>query len=246
MKQSLFFGPPGYRARSPWRPWSAIAATALIVVSAIVVSAMVARSVALKLGVSATGDVVILLATLLTWQAVTILGTVMACRVKDGTVAEALAMTPPARGPADYAASLALVLAALALFNLVLWGVFGHDITADLKTFAEPARSSYWLLALLTVGIGAPVAEELLFRGFMLSALAQTWLGYSGEALVSNTIWTLLHAGYTPIGIVEVFAIGALFSWIVWRTGSVRVTIFCHALYNSALVIALRFLPLPV
>jgi uncharacterized protein len=246
MTPSLFSGPPGYRARSPWRPWLALAATVLIVVAALIVSALVSSTLARHLGSSAASNVIVMLAALLSWQAVTVLGTLLASRVKESAVPETLALTPPARGLADYAASLVLVLTALALFNLMLWGVFGHDITTDLKTFAEPVRSDYWILALLTVGIGAPVAEELLFRGFLLSALAQTRLGFSGAALVSNTIWTLLHAGYTPVGILEVFAIGALFSWIVWRTGSIRVTIFCHALYNCALVLALRFLPLPV
>lgn len=245
MSSSLFSGPPGYRAQSPWLPWLALAAAVLIVVAAILVSAMVAQTLVLHLGPSA-GAVIVMLATLLTWQAVTIFGTLVAGHVKEGTVAETLALIPPARGFADYAASLVLVLTALALFNLVLWGVFGHDITTDLKAFAEPVRSQYWVLALVTVGIGAPVAEELLFRGFLLSSLAQTRLGFSGAALVSNSIWTLLHAGYTPVGILEVFAIGALFSWIVWRTGSIRVTIFCHAVYNCALVLALRFLPLPI
>jgi Type II CAAX prenyl endopeptidase Rce1-like len=95
------------------------------------------------------------------------------------------------------------------------------------------------------LALGAPLAEELLFRGFLLSALARTRAGFAGAALISTSLWTALHAGYSLIGIVEVFTIGLFFSWMLWRTGSLRVPIFCHALYNSLLVCMLRFVALP-
>ena len=42
-----------------------------------------------------------------------------------------------------------------------------------------------------------------------------------------------MHAGYSLVGILEVFLIGMFFSWLLWRTGSLRVAIVCHAVYNS-------------
>jgi membrane protease YdiL (CAAX protease family) len=95
------------------------------------------------------------------------------------------------------------------------------------------------------VGIGAPLSEELLFRGFLLSALAQTRLRFWGAAVVSTLAWAVLHAGYSAVGLAEVFAIGLLFSWLLWRTGSLRVPIVCHALYNCLILLALRFVDLP-
>jgi membrane protease YdiL (CAAX protease family) len=47
------------------------------------------------------------------------------------------------------------------------------------------------------------------------------------------------------MGIIEVFLIGMFFSWLLWRTGSLRVAIFCHAIYNSLVVLVLRFVELP-
>ena len=95
------------------------------------------------------------------------------------------------------------------------------------------------------VGIGAPLSEELLFRGFLLSALACTRFGFLGAALISTALWTSLHASYTLLGIAEVFMIGLFFSWLLWRTGSLWVAISCHALYNSLIVVVLRYVPLP-
>ena len=63
--------------------------------------------------------------------------------------------------------------------------------------------------------------------------------------MVTTSLWTALHAGYSLAGIVEVFLIGLFFSWLLWRTGSLRVPIFCHALYNSLIVLVLRHVPLP-
>jgi membrane protease YdiL (CAAX protease family) len=72
-----------------------------------------------------------------------------------------------------------------------------------------------------------------------LSALAQTRLRFWGAALVSTALWTPLHE-YSVLGLAKVFAGGLLFSWLLWRTGSLRVTIFCHALNNSLALLVLR------
>ena len=65
-------------------------------------------------------------------------------------------------------------------------------------------------------------------------------MGFWGGALITTGLWTALHAGYSTAGIVEVFLIGLFFSWLLWRTGSLRVAIFCHALYNSLIVLVLQ------
>ena len=77
------------------------------------------------------------------------------------------------------------------------------------------------------------------------SALARSRLGFAGGAVVTTSLWTALHAGYSIAGILEVFTIGLFFSWLLWRTGSLRVPLFCHALYNSLIVLVLRHVPLP-
>jgi membrane protease YdiL (CAAX protease family) len=123
--------------------------------------------------------------------------------------------------------------------------LFKHDLYTDLRPFVQIVGGPGWLLALFVVGVGAPLSEELLFRGFLLPALAKSRLGFAGAAVLSSGLWTALHAGYTPQGIAEVFLVGLFFSWLLWRTGSLRVAMFCHALYNSLLVLVLRHVPLP-
>jgi membrane protease YdiL (CAAX protease family) len=115
----------------------------------------------------------------------------------------------------------------------------------DLRPFVQFINNGDWVLALAVVGVGAPLAEELLFRGFLLSALARSRLGFWGAALVCSGLWTALHVGYSLAGVIEVFLIGIYFSWLLWRTGSLRVALFCHALYNSLIVLVLLNVPLP-
>ena len=73
-----------------------------------------------------------------------------------------------------------------------------------------------------------------MFRGFLFPAIAKTKVGNVGAAILTSLPWALIHI-YSPLGMLQVFVIGLLFSWILVRTGSLRVTIFCHALYNTVL-----------
>jgi membrane protease YdiL (CAAX protease family) len=86
-----------------------------------------------------------------------------------------------------------------------------------------------WVLDGVASTYGAPVAEELLFRGFFMSALARTSLGYIGAAVTVSGAWAALHFRYPLVDIAILFGLGLLLSWLLWRTGSVRVPIVCHA-----------------
>ena len=45
--------------------------------------------------------------------------------------------------------------------------------------------------------------------------------------------WTFLHAGYSVAGFTSVFVMGLLYSWQLWRSGSLRVPLLCHAVHNG-------------
>jgi membrane protease YdiL (CAAX protease family) len=184
------------------------------------------------------------LVSLAAWQMATVVLTIMASAMLGGRAREVLALDTPAGTPLVYLTGLLLLAALQVPVTFVQYSLFRQDLYADLRPFVQ-LFGEQWLLALLVVGVGAPLSEELLFRGFLLSALARSRVGFGGGAVVSTALWTALHAGYSTAGIAEVFVIGLFFSWLVWRTGSLRVAIFCHALYNSLIVVMLRHVPLP-
>jgi len=184
------------------------------------------------------------LATLGVWQGVTIVLTLMASALFGGRVGQVLALRLPAGQPAIYVKALLLMIVLQALVSVVQYNLFHHDMYADLRPVVR-LFGEQWVLALLVVGVGAPLSEELLFRGFLLSALANSRVGFLPGAVITSGLWTALHVGYSVVGIAEVFLIGLYFSWLLWRTGSLWVAIVCHALYNSFIVLALRHVPLP-
>jgi CAAX protease family protein len=249
-RSALFRGPPAYEPRTPWSAVPALLA-AVIIVGASILGAVLVLGVGTVAGTSDNGTSpgiwrrdMNALATLAIWQALAVVLTILASLLFGGRARDVLALRPPLGPPLAYPKAVLLMAALQVVVSAVQYGFFPQDMYADLRPIVQ-LFGEQWVLALLVVGVGAPLSEELLFRGFLLSALARSRLGFAGAALVTTTLWTALHAGYSLAGIVEVFTIGLFFSWLLWRTGSLRVPIFCHALYNSLIVLVLKHVPLP-
>jgi membrane protease YdiL (CAAX protease family) len=87
--------------------------------------------------------------------------------------------------------------------------------------------------------------EELMFRGFLFPALARGPFGVVGAGLTTSAAWSALHAGYSVTGLLEVFAVGLYFAYVLVRTGSLRVPMFCHAAYNASALVLLLLVDIP-
>jgi membrane protease YdiL (CAAX protease family) len=247
-RSGLFRGRPAYEPRSPWGAGRALLAVGGIVALSIVPGLLLMladqRGIDLGGGQGPGHEALVSLRFFALWQVATILLTLVASCLFRGRIPDVLALHR-AGGWRIYLGALVT----MAVLQLALSGVQyltnPHDLYADLRPFVELVRGPHWMLAAAVIGIGAPLSEELLFRGFLLSALAKTRLGFWGAAFISTALWTSLHVGYTAIGIIEVLLIGLFFSWLLWRTGSLRVPIFCHAAYNTLIVLSLRLVDLP-
>lgn len=238
-----------WAARSPWPGLSATAIAVLIVLAGMGVAVGVFVLLALA-GISYMPEIEAPESSwpgggraLLTWlgvaQTAMIALTWLVSGLRGGRRSEVLALGPPAGGPRAYLTGLAILAVVLAIYNLVLYALIGHDMLADLRPFKEMVNGPGWWLALLVIGLGAPLSEELLFRGFLQTALAHTRFGFFGAAIITTAMWTALHAGYSASGLVEVFLVGLVMCLLLWRTGSLRVTLVCHGVYNTALLLFL-------
>jgi uncharacterized protein len=243
----LFSGAPLYVARTPWSPLRALTAGILIVGLGIVAAIFLvgepdgaATRTRPSLWRPPNGEMAAM-ATLAAWQLSAVVLTVLASSMYGARARDVLALRPPAGAPAIYLRALLAMGVLEILVSAIQYSLVTRDMFADSRPFYPMVSGSAWPLAFAVVGLGAPLSEELLFRGFLLSALARTRLGFSGAALATTMLWTGLHAGYSLAGIAEVFVIGLFFCWLLWRTGSLRVTIVCHALYNSAILLVLRY-----
>ena len=90
------------------------------------------------------------------------------------------------------------------------------------------------------VGLLAPFAEEVFFRGFLLAALVSMIGGLRG-ALASSAIFSVAHLNVGTL--VPIFVMGMLLAWLYLRTGSIWPPFVAHAAQN---LIALTVLELPI
>ena len=89
-------------------------------------------------------------------------------------------------------------------------------------------------LALPGIILGAPLAEELIFRGPLFAALRTTWIGKTGAVVLTAAGWSLIHGASAPwlfVGII--FVMGLVLGLLLLRFGSLWVTIVCHCVWNS-------------
>ena len=104
----------------------------------------------------------------------------------------------------------------------------------DILTDAE---GTPWLWAILAIVIiGAPISEELLFRGLVLRAFENRW-GPVVAIICSTIAFTLVHftgAGFgaTLVLFSSIGLIGAILGIITWRTDRLAPAIIAHVVFN--------------
>lgn len=236
----------------PVSAWSASAATAAVLAMVLAagfcgaMSADVARAVAVRDMPAQGPGPWPAIGWLLGFQAALLSLGLIAARLFAASGREAadmLAWRRPAGGVGVVVAAFMLLALFACGYALLATLLDRQSVARDLAPAIAVIRTDAWPAAFLAIAIGAPLAEEVVFRGFLFAALASSRLGLVGAALVSTLGWTVLHAGYSVLGLIEVFVIGLYFCWLLVRTGSLWVPLACHALYNAALAIGLKWLP---
>lgn len=120
-----------------------------------------------------------------------------------------------------YAGTMAWVVAAEA--TGISWlepsSTVPHEITRDDLTVS--------IAAVVTV-LGAPLSEELFFRGLVFSGLLR-W-GFWPAAAISGVLFSAVH--FDPGSIIPFFMIALMLSWVYYRRGSLWDAIVFHLLFN--------------
>jgi uncharacterized protein len=182
--------------------------------------------------------------SLFAFQLVTVTAVVMADANKRRTAGTGFLNFAMPRGGIKTIALAILALIALAVCFASLVFIFNADaLRHDLQPFSEMMRSRSWWLIWVAAGIGAPLSEELLFRGLIFSALRRSPLGFAGANLITSVSWALLHANYSVYGLCAITLIGFYLAWIRERTGSLLTPIICHGAYNSFIILLMVFAP---
>ena len=88
-------------------------------------------------------------------------------------------------------------------------------------------------LAFALIVVLAPVAEELLFRGWIYTALRWRF-GFTAALWATAIIFALAHWDPTHLYALAILPIGLALGYLRERTGSARATTLFHMLYNFA------------
>lgn len=117
--------------------------------------------------------------------------------------------------------------------------VYGAAASALLSKFYPP--SNQWLvlpqgltaalLVFCVAVLAAPLAEELLFRGWIFTSLRSRF-GSTASIVVSALLFALAHYERTHLYALAVLPVGLILGIVRERTGTMWATAVLHVLYN--------------
>lgn len=134
------------------------------------------------------------------------------------------------------------VIAALGLLVPTIW------IQEQMPELPNLAENEFEMLlghrwGYLTLGILAPLAEEVVFRGAILRSLLGTRHSPFAAIAISALLFAVAHLN--PAQFPHAFVIGLLLGWMYWRTGSILPGMAYHWANNSAAYVIYNIYPNP-
>ena len=164
-------------------------------------------------------------------NAVQIIILVLASRRPGWSITEYLGLVRPAARD---------VVAAVWIFVIFLLGYdaltyfLGRDIVTPFQVDTYRSAQSAGVLPLywFALVIAAPVAEEIMFRGFLFRGWVTSERSAIPVILIISALFAAIHIQYDWFGILQVFFIGLLFGLVRWRSGSTTLSILIHVLAN--------------
>ena len=130
-----------------------------------------------------------------------------------------------------FGSGLLVGVLAISALVAVLW--LAHFLSFDGRALHGPTAFGYgalWALAFLLVGF----FEESLFRGYALYTLSRG-LNFFWAAIVLSIVFGLVHStnpGESPFGVFGAGAVGLVFCFSLWLTGSLWWAVGMHAAWD--------------
>ena len=106
-----------------------------------------------------------------------------------------------------------------------------------LRAMSDPSNAGTlgWWAMLLAVVIGAPIAEEVIYRGFIQTSLARMTRSHTFAILATTGLFVIVHVGaVTWFALLPLAALSVMMGLAYARTGVLWVPIVVHALFNGA------------
>lgn len=119
----------------------------------------------------------------------------------------------------------------------VLIGSEGFTLLIDRPTVSDVMADVYRTanfkpLLWLSIVLLGPIAEEVIFRGFLFQGWSKSQLGGWGAIILTSVAWAIIHLQYNLYGVAIIFAYGIFLGLVRLRTGSVLLCAVLHCLMN--------------
>jgi len=132
-----------------------------------------------------------------------------------------------------------MLAAVVALITQAIAGDFSSaagDVALELRE-AGP----FWALIIFAVlvMVGAPIVEEIAFRGMLFNSLRKRGVGAIWTIAITAIVFSAFH--FEPIRFFLLLPIGVVYGWVRWKTGSLGAAMVAHGVNNTpaALVVLL-------
>jgi len=142
----------------------------------------------------------------------------------------------PVRPVNMFRASLIALLCVLVGQNIsIVWTILLQKLGLDVfvSEYVRPADSTQLMLSAISVAVIAPLGEEFLFRGAMLSAWERR--GPKKAVLITAALFAILHG--SVLGFPAQFLCGLLLALVVLWSDSIYAGLAFHSVYNAGIVI---------
>lgn len=123
----------------------------------------------------------------------------------------------------------------------VVWTNLGLELTPQphLEYFVDPTFDLRFWIMLATICLLGPIIEEVVFRGFLQTALAR-WVGDWSALISTSLLFGLVHGvSYAlPLAVM-----GGFFGYLRMRDQGMMAPMFAHCLHNSVTIGVTIFWP---
>ncbi len=135
-------------------------------------------------------------------------------------------------------AGIGLQFVLVPLLYLLIMRLFGDlDVGGPARSLVDQAGGILDVVALtLMTIIGAPIVEEVFYRGLLQGAL-HDWLGPIAGIGCASLLFAASH--FQGVQFPALVLVGVVNGILVWRTGRLGPAIWSHATFNSATVVVL-------
>jgi membrane protease YdiL (CAAX protease family) len=113
------------------------------------------------------------------------------------------------------------------------------DVSSEARELVDSASGPGILVLVLIVAVGAPIAEELFYRGLVLRSVEKRWT--TTVAVVTSTVlFGVVHL--QGLQLPALLLIGAVLAVLTVRTDRLGPAILCHSGFNACTLFVLLVL----